>query len=263
MKTRTERKSFLSEFDGSDQRFIIEYLVGRRTGPLVFYLHGGLAHAEQGFCDGYDGCFGNLRLEVMRRRGVYVSPEYRGNSWMNASAEADIAQLIRQIKAEFGLERVVLMGASMGGTAALIYASHRPQSVHGVVALCPAADMKALWTDLSARREPMFQTLTRSIEAAYSGTPDEAPDEYSYRSALDQAASLRMPVVIRHGGSDGLLPVWHSRLLVAALRRQGTPVLYDEIPDGEHDSPTRRTPWRDYLDFVLQSDSSAERSGGV
>ena len=60
-----------------------------------------------------------------------------------------------------------------------------------------------------------------------------------------------MPVVIRHGDADDLLPVWHSRWLVAALRKQDTPVRYDEIAGGGHDSPTVDTPWREYLDFVL------------
>ena len=60
-----------------------------------------------------------------------------------------------------------------------------------------------------------------------------------------------MPVVIRHGDADSVLPVFHARAMVEALRRQGTLVRYDEIPGGDHDSPTVGTPWREYLDFVL------------
>ena len=97
----------------------------------------------------------------------------------------------------------------------------------------------------------MFDTLAGSIVEAYGGTPAEAPEEYTYRSSIEQAPGLRMPVVIRHGDADDLLPVWHSRWLVAALRKQDTPVRYDEIAGGGHDSPTVDTPWREYLDFVL------------
>ncbi|MGC8862138.1 MAG: alpha/beta hydrolase family protein [Armatimonadota bacterium] len=258
MQTVREVRRFISEFDGVEDRYIIEYPRCRPTGPLVFYLHGGLSHAEQGFCDDYDWCFRKLRNEVMGRNGVYVSPEYRGDSWMNAAAEADIRQLITDIRAEFALQCVVLTGASMGGTAALIYASHHPDSVLGVVALCPATDMKALWADLSTRREPLSRLLRRSIEDAYGGTPNQDPAEYSYRSSIEQVRHLTMPVVLRHGDSDDLIPVWHARWLAAALRKQGTPVRYDEIPGGDHDSPTVDTPWREYLDFLLQSDSSAK-----
>jgi len=251
VETIKQVRHFTSDLDGFEDRYIIEYPAEEPSGPLVVYLHGGLSHAEQGFCDEYDWCFRRLRNEVMRRSGVYVSPEYRGNSWMSAAAEADVGQLIREIKAEFGLERVVLTGGSMGGASALIYASHRPETVDGVVALCPATDMKALWTDLAARHEPMFELLAGSIAEAYGGTPDDAPEEYAYRSSIDRLDRLTMPIVIRHGDADDLLPIWHSRWLVAALRKQATPVLYDEIPAGGHDSPTVDTPWQEYLDFVL------------
>ncbi len=246
-------KRFVSEFDGLQDRYIIEHPAEQPTGPLVFYLHGGMSHAEQGFCDEYDWCFRKLRNEVMARNGVYVSPEYRGNSWMSAAAEADVVQLVRDIKEDFGLDRVVLTGGSMGGTSVLIHASHRPETVDGVVALCPATDMKALWTDLAGRRQPMFDILAGSIVDAYGGTPAQVPEEYAYRSSVEQVKHLTMPIAMRHGDADDLLPAWHSRWLVAALRNRGTPVRYDEIPGGGHDSPTVDTPWREYLDFVLQS----------
>ena len=180
-----------------------------------------------------------------------MSPENRGNSWMCAAAEADLEEQLAVLRARFRTSRTIIAGGSMGGAAALIYASHHPDTVDGVVALCPATDMRELHRDMSSREELIFRHLARSIEVAYGGTPEQVPEEYAYRSPVCQVSRLTMPVVVRHGDADPILSPEHPRRLVAALRAQGTPVIYDEIPGGDHDAPTVRTPWRRYLDFVL------------
>lgn len=251
VKTIKAEEFYTSGVDGIRDRYIIEYPKAPPYGPLVLYLHGGLSHAEQGFCDDYDWCFRKLRDEVMRLRGVYVSPEYRGDSWMNAAAEADLTGLIEELRQRFEPDCAIITGGSMGGTSALILASHHPETVRGVVALCPATDMQELYHELHSREELLYRHVAKSIVQAYGGTPDERPDDYYYRSSIRHAGELRMPVVIRHGEADPIIAVTHARKMATALREQGTPVIYDEIPGGDHDAPTVSPPWREYLEFAL------------
>ncbi len=237
--------------DGRWDWYIIDHPAGEACDLLVVFLHGGLLHADQGVCDTYDWCFGDLLDETVRRGGVYLSPEYRGNSWLNAAAEADLHRLVVQTKAEHRVSTVVVTGGSMGGTAALIYASHHPDTVNGVIALCPAVDTRALYEDMITRDELVYRHLARSIRISYGGTPSQTPREYDYRSPIKQATHLTMPVAMLHGDADPIIPVENSRSLAATLRAQGTPVLLEEIPGGDHEAPALDTPWPRYLDFVL------------
>ena len=252
-ETVRSNEYFISSEDGYKDRYLIEYPSNGVSDLLVLYLHSGLFHAEQAFCDKNAWCFGDLRDEVMHRRGVYVSPEYRGDSWLNAATEADLVKLINHIKEQLGVSKVILTGSSMGATAALVFASHHPELVNGVIALCPATDMRELYRDMKSRKGLLYNAIAKSISLAYGGTPEDIPHEYTFRSSIEHTTNLRMPVVLRHGVDDEILTPDHSRSLVSALKLQGTPVFYDEIPGGNHSSPTICTPWGDYFDFVLDS----------
>lgn len=247
-----EERFFISAVDGFKDRYIIEHAHGELSGPLVAYLHAGLSHAEQGFCEDDEWCFGALRDEVVARSGVYLAPEYRGNSWMSAPAEADLASLLVELKLANSSSSVILAGTSMGGTAALIFASHHADIIDGVIALCPVTDMKKLYRAMERNEDLMSRHLLRSIVAAYGGTPEQNPAEYTRRSSVRQAARLKMPIVIRHGDADRIVPISHSISLVEKLRMQGTRVRMDVIHGGDHTAPTIDVPWEDYLDFVLE-----------
>lgn len=251
LNTVKAEEYYISKVDNFRDRYLIEYPEQLNSGLLVIYLHGGLSDAEQGFCTDYEWCFHNLCREVLDREGVYVSPQYRGDSWMNAAAEVDMVMLIKSLRERFGIKQVIITGGSMGGTAALILASHHPELFDGVVAMCPATDMRKLYLDLSTREELIYRHIAKSIVEAYGGTPDKIPDEYDFRSSIKLADRLDMPVVIRHGDADEIIPVAHARELVDAL--QGRKVVYDEISGGDHDSPTVNTPWAKYLNFILQN----------
>lgn len=251
IETFKAEELYTSKVDGFQDRFILEYPAAGVTGPLVLYLHTGLADAEQGFCDSYVFCANRLRDEVIRRGGVFVAPDYRGDSWMNPVVEADIAGLIAFLKGRFGTEVVILTGTSMGGTCCLIFASRHPEMIDGVAALCPGSDMRELYREFMSRDEPFYRAVADSIVKAYGGTPEEVPQVYSDRSSINCVGNLTMPVVVCHGDADEILPVSHSRNLVQALRDLGRPVHYDEVSGGVHMSPAVDTPWEEYLDFAL------------
>lgn len=230
--TRNIREeTFLSPFDGSEQTYLIVATASAHadTRPLlILNLHGALNHQDQGMTSGiYERCFDRFWSWIEPQHAIYVSPEYRGNSWMGPAAEADVAAILRRLRERHRPSRVLLTGGSMGGTSALIFASRQPHTLDGVLAWCPATDTSE-----------MFERFPDHFLASYGGSPRERPEVYRERSSRYHADALaRLPIAIIHGANDEMIPVHHARLLVEALRRRSARVFYEEIGNGGHDSP--------------------------
>lgn len=241
-----ERKTFVSSFDDSAQTYLEKNFGADGSGPLVLiYLHGALSHQEQGMTAGiYQNAFGRWGEELAARRAVYLCPEYRGNSWMGPAAESDVSDIIRGVKTRYPACRLILAGGSMGGTSALIYASHHPEALDGVIALCPATDPAM-----------MFERFPDHFRVSYAGSPAEVPDVFAERTSRNRATALAtLPISIVHGSADGIIDVEHSRMLVRLLREGNAWCHYQEIPGGDHDSPLQ-IPLGEMLDFVLGDES--------
>jgi dipeptidyl aminopeptidase/acylaminoacyl peptidase len=221
-------RQFTSSFDGSGQTFLICQPPGPARGVLV-YLHGAGAHQDQGVAEEtYLDSFTFIRRWAAARGWAYVCPEYRGTSWMNQAAEADVVQILDMAQDWPPGVRPLLMGGSMGGTSALIFASRHPGRLAGVLALCPATDMVQRYH---------AGMLAQGIRDAYGGTPHEKPAMYAERSSIHHVAALAgLPVCLIHADKDVVIDVSHSRSMARALERQGSRVLYVEIPGG-HDAP--------------------------
>ncbi len=232
---REER--FVSPHDGTSQTYLIaeSSTSSANAGAddremLLIYLHGATNHQEQGMnADVFDRTFARLWSSwIAQRNAVYVCPEYRGNSWMGPAAEADVAALIEQMRARYRPKRVILSGGSMGGTAALIFGSRNPESIDGVLALCPATDPAE-----------MFERFPQHFLESYGGSPTDRPAVFRERTSRHHADQLaRVPIVIVHGECDAIVPVHHARLLIDALKRHANARFkYIELAGGNHDVP--------------------------
>ena len=220
-------ESFVSPVDGTRQTYLAAEF-GQLGSVLVVYLHGALSHQEQGMTAGiYSNVFGRLAEWLQRQHAVYLCPEYRGNSWMGPAAEQDLLTILRQAKARWQPSRTLLIGGSMGGTSALIFAARHPNQVEGVLAFCPATDPAE-----------MYDHFPEHFCESYGGSPTDVPAVYRERTSWKLAANLaKLPLVIIHGASDSVIPVHHSRQLIEELRRQGGRFQYTEQPNGSHDDP--------------------------
>ena len=69
----------------------------------------------------------------------------------------------------------------------------------------------------------------------FGGTITEIPDVYQDASALSHIDEESAPFLVVHGAQDPVVPVEHSRRLVAVLRQEGIEVDYVELPDAGHD----------------------------
>jgi dipeptidyl aminopeptidase/acylaminoacyl peptidase len=175
----------------------------------------------------YGNAFGRLAQWMSERNAVYLCPEYRGNSWMSPAAEEDVREIFRIASDRFQPSRSLLVGGSMGGTSALIFAALNPGIVDGILAFCPATDMVT-----------MYSKFPGHFVESYGGTPDEKPDVYHERSVRFHATNFALQrLAILHGTDDATMPVQDVRDLVAVLHASHAPVRYSEIKGGNHDAP--------------------------
>lgn len=233
-----EEINFISEFDRTSQKYLIMKSKEIPARGIVIFLHGATHHCQQGFDSLiFNGSFARIKNFLYQRNYVYVSPEYRGDSWMNQAAEYDLRQLIGILNSDFRTDRTFVIGGSMGGTASLIFSCRNNHLVSGVLALCPATDMKKLYFQWAGTGRDF---LARTIESAYGGTPETNPYEYEKRSVINHIECFRgKNVAIIHGTADDLIPVSHSRNFVRKAINSGIRIFYQEIKNGDHDSPIK------------------------
>jgi pimeloyl-ACP methyl ester carboxylesterase len=134
---------------------------------------------------------------------------------MGPGADDDVAQIIRDVKAKYSVGKVIVVGGSMGGTAALTFTALHPELVDGVVSQCGFANLM----DASPH--------SAAIAKAFGGTPKDKPEEYKRRSADQAVEKFTMPVAIWTGGRDDSVPPQSAMRFAEALKvKYGDRVLH-------------------------------------
>ncbi len=211
-----EDVAFTARLDGSEQRYVVmlpvEFDAAIEHDVLVA-LHGHGSDRWQFVRDKRDEC--RAARDVAARHGlIYVSPDYRAaTSWMGPAAEADMVQIIEEVRSRYKVGRVFLCGGSMGGTSALIFAALHPELVAGVTAMNGTANMLA------------YGNFQDAISASYGGSRDDVPDEYRRRSPELRPEAFTMPVGITASGRDTSVPPESVLRLGEALKRLDRRVL--------------------------------------
>jgi pimeloyl-ACP methyl ester carboxylesterase len=222
---RVEDVAFTAALDGSEQRYMLVYPAGfeeRSPRDVVIALHGHGSDRRQ-FAEGPIAEARAVRDVAAKRGMLLVSPDYRAaTSWMGPAAEADMVQIIDELKKRFAIRRVYVCGASMGGASCLTFAALHPELVDGV------ASMNGLANHFGYER---FQA---EIGASFGGGKADVPEEYKRRSAEYWPERLTMPVAITVGGKDDGVPPASVLRLGAVLERLQDDVLVINRPETGH-----------------------------
>ena len=168
-----------------------------------------------------------------------LTPNLRGNAWMNRLAVQDVSEFLDFLREEWMAEKFMFASGSMGGTSNLIYASQRPEDVAAVVALGAASDLNSYVRWCRERNTGVIAEIADAIESAY-GIDGNAAAACESHSVLTNSAKLTMPVFVVHGSNDELIPVSQMRMLCGRMGDSSS-FVYAEVPDGDHDSPLYRT----------------------
>ena len=181
---------------------------------------------------------------------IFVSPDYRGNSWMGPAAEADMVELIGELKQKFKVRKVILVGGSMGGTSVLIFTALHPDLVDGVSSQNGIASLM--------NYDNAFAGIADAIKLSYGGKATETltgfrqrdSAEFRKRSALFVPQKFTMPVAITVGGKDTIVPPQSTIALAEAIRKTNPDVLLINREDGGHSTSYEDT--TKALEFVIE-----------
>ena len=243
--------SFTSNFDGAEQKYVLflpESFEPDAAHDVLIALHGSGSDRWQ-FATQAGDEFQAARDIAAEHNLIYVSPDYRGPSWMGPSAEADMVQIISELKETYLVSRVLLCGSSMGGACSLSFAVLHPELIDGV------ASTNGLANFLD------YENFQEAMQKSYGGTKDEIPLEYKNRSAEYWPEKLTMPIGMAVSGKDTIVPPDSVRRLAKVLEIIGHPdVMLVYRPELGHE--TSYADARAVLEFILEKSAARPRRPG-
>jgi dipeptidyl aminopeptidase/acylaminoacyl peptidase len=190
--------------------------------PAVVLPHGGPSSRDEW---GFDW----LSQFLAARGYAVIQPNYRGSAgfgdaWLMENgfknwrtSISDITASAKWLAAQGIADpaRTAIVGWSYGGYAALQAAEVEPSLFKAVVAVAPVTDLADL------KREAEGYTSAR-IVADFVGSGPHIREG----SPLQNAAAIKVPVLLAHGDMDQNVGIGHSDRMAAALKKEGVPVEY-------------------------------------
>lgn len=217
--------TFTAKVDGSSQRYV--EMRPRGFDPakqihLLIALHGHGGDRWQYVQSDINECRG-ARDTAARHGLLFVSPDYRAaTSWMGPKAEADLVQIIEELRRNYRIGKLILVGSSMGGSSALTFAVLHPEMIDGV------CSQKATANHVE------FANYQDDIAESFGGTKGQVPREYEKRSAEFFPERLTMPISFTCGGLDQSVPPQSVLRLAEKLKQLGRGVLMLHDPAAGH-----------------------------
>jgi dipeptidyl aminopeptidase/acylaminoacyl peptidase len=218
----------------------------KKNLPLVVYVHGGPY---------VRGATWEWQREVqfLASRGYAVlQPEYRGSTGFGSkhfeagwkqwglAMQNDIADGAKWAIAEgiADAKRICIAGASYGGYATLMGLINDPSLYRCGFQWVGVSDINlmysAYWSDFSAefKRHGMPKLI---------GDREKDAAQLKATSPIEQAARLKQPLLMAHGGFDVRVPIEHGTRMRDALRKAGNNVEWIEYRDEGHGWRKRAT----------------------
>ncbi len=207
--------AFTARCDETEQRYVIGLPEGfEPTVPhdalIALHGHGSdrwqFVQADRGECKA-------PRDIAAERKMIFVSPDYRAaTSWMGPKAEADMVQIIEEIRGKYTVNRVFLCGGSMGGSGTLTFAALHPDLIAGAAAMNGTANHLE------------YENYQDAIRESFGGSKAEIAEEYKKRSAEYWPERFTMPLAMSLSGQDASVPPHSGLRLADVLRKMGRDV---------------------------------------
>ena len=201
---RSEDVAFKAKCDGTTQNYVLIYPAGFKPDKLyhlLIALHGHGSDRWQ-FAKGEFDEARAAHDAAAAHDMLFVSPDYRkSTSWMGPKAEADVVQIIDELKARFRIGKVIVCGGSMGGSSALSFAAMHPERTDGVVSMNGTANHleyeKFSGRDCGVVRRqesPDSERVQETQRRVLAGTVDNAAGHHGRRQGRDCSARQRAAI---------------------------------------------------------------------
>jgi acetyl esterase/lipase len=199
----------------------------------------------------------HAQAQFLASRGyLVIEPEFRGSTGYGVehyrkgfkqwglTMQDDVSDALKFAvdKGWVDPKRVCVMGGSYGGYATLMGLAKNPDEFRCGIAFAAVSDQRYMfdfhWNDLSDEGKaydlPELLGDRKADEARFAAT-----------SPVEQAARIKAPLLLVHGGEDRRVPIQNAERMRDALQKAGRPVEWVLYPRGYHGFPLLE----DRLDF--------------
>jgi hypothetical protein len=173
----------------------------------IVYLHGFASSPESGKARFFGGRFAELGVPFM-------APQLDEGNFEGLT----ISGQLRVVDAAVAGEPVVLMGSSLGGYVAALYAARNMETVEKLVLLAPAFQFPTRWRARYSAEELELWRVRGTIPFFHYGFKEErglgfqmVEDAAQYEDEPD----FRQPGLVLHGRRDDVVPVELSKAFIA------------------------------------------------
>ncbi len=233
-----------------DKYVLVEPPTSSHQGiTLIVYLHG----MGSDFMEPIAYPTSNTIIDCILKKYpnlTFLSTNYGGKTqWGNDGSLFDISANIAELNKRSPINKIILIGSSMGGCVAMLYATIAPPQIKkriiGVVSVEAAGDLLELY------RVTGFPDIKTAMEKAFGCSPQECPELYRHKSFLRNLTTLNpsVKVFLVSARQDYTVPPRLQKELYNALKNLGIQVKLIDV-DGVHTIPPAYV-YVEGLDFVL------------
>jgi uncharacterized protein len=226
---------------------------GNGPWPAVIVNHAG-------FGTGAD--FSDVALMIRDHGYVVLNPDFRGSGESQGKhevAKGEVDDVINGIKylKEHGLvdgDRVAMYGQSHGAAVSMLAAERYP--VKAVVEEAGFCDAAGIYNNIASSTDPAAKDLFNQVAGMIDGTPQQNPQEYYVRSAINYVNDMTAAVLLIHGAKDPLIPVEQAYRMYDALKAAGKTAELKIYPNEAHcvnDPAGRLEVWQMMFDWFKKN----------
>lgn len=167
----------------------------------ILYLHG--------FASSPRSRKASFFKKQLEQQGIAVStPDLAGGDFRNLTLTGQL----RAVEREAGNGSVFLIGSSMGGYLAALYAARHTQ-VAGLILLAPAFHFREHWIEVMGAEDFARWRETGETMVYHYGEDRQAPLGYQLMQDAEKyenCPDFRQPCLIFHGTGDTVVPIRYS-----------------------------------------------------